>query len=80
MTLGKLADYTLTRELGQGGMGKVFLAVSPEGEAAPGRFCMNLMSLPGGAAILTLAVPALGFHPATWPFFGNDTSSSKAPV
>ena len=32
MTLGKLADYTLTRELGQGGMGKVFLAVSPEGD------------------------------------------------
>ena len=32
MTLGKLADYTLTRESGQGGWGKGFLAGAPEGD------------------------------------------------
>ncbi len=31
MSLGKIADYALIRELGQGGMGKVFLANSPQG-------------------------------------------------
>ncbi len=29
VSLGRIADYTLIRELGQGGMGKVFLATSP---------------------------------------------------
>ena len=31
MSLRKIADYTITRELGRGGMGTVFQALSPEG-------------------------------------------------
>ncbi len=31
MSLEKVGDYTITREIGQGGMGKVFQALSPQG-------------------------------------------------
>lgn len=31
MSLQRIADYTITRELGQGGMGKVYQALSPDG-------------------------------------------------
>jgi serine/threonine protein kinase len=44
VSLGRIADYTLTRELGQGGMGKVYLAVSSEGTDV----ALKTMLLPEG--------------------------------
>jgi serine/threonine-protein kinase len=44
VSLEKIAEYTLTRELGQGGMGKVYLATSPEGTEV----ALKTMLLPEG--------------------------------
>jgi len=48
MSLGKLADYTLTRELGQGGMGKVFLAARAGGD----HVALKTVVFPDGMAVL----------------------------